>query len=99
MYAPGNVQDLRRDARGDPFGGSVDCPICGVAASGGHNIGDSTVIICTQCGGYRLSGTAIALLEKGTLKKPDPAKFREVVKKKRGKSSEYPLITQGDLGG
>jgi len=46
-----------------------------------------------------LSGTAITLLENGTLKPPDPAKFREVVKRKRGKSSEYPVITQGDLGG
>lgn len=77
----------------------MNCPICGTASSGGHAIGDSTVIVCPTCGGFRLSGTAVTLLENGSLKPPDPAKFREVVKRKRGKSSEYPVITQGDLGG
>lgn len=77
----------------------VPCPVCGSASEGGHSIGDSTVFICPQCGGYRLSGTAIALFEKGTLQKPDPRLFRDLVRRKRGTSSEYPTITSGDLGG
>ena len=77
----------------------MNCPICGTASKVGPGTGDNTVIICPQCGGYKLSGTAETMFEKGTLKKPDPVKFREIVKRKRGKSTEYPLITQGDLGG
>jgi len=49
--------------------------------------------------GYRLSGTAVALFEKGTLKKPKLEVFRDLVKHKRGNSTEYPLITHYDLGG
>jgi len=75
----------------------VHCPACGAACGGGHAIGDSTVFICPQCGGYRLAGTVITLLEKGTLRKPDPTVFRDPVRRKRGKSTEYPGITQGDL--
>ena len=77
----------------------MPCPICGAAAGGGHALGDSTVIICPQCGGYRLAGTVFTLFENGTLAKPTPAAFREVVKRKRGQSTEYPVITQYDLGG
>lgn len=75
------------------------CPICGAVCKGGHKIGDSTVFICDRCGGYRLAGTAIALLEVGTLQPPDSEWFRDLVKRKRGTSTEYPLITSGDLGG
>jgi len=77
----------------------MQCPICGATASGGHALGDSTVIICPQCEGYRLAGTVFTLFEKGTLAKPDPTAFRELVKRKRGSSTEYPVITQYDLGG
>lgn len=77
----------------------MKCPVCSTVSGGGYNIGDSTVIICPQCGGYRLAGTAITLFEKGTLKRPDPAWFRDLVQRKRGKSTEYPVITPGDLGG
>jgi hypothetical protein len=73
------------------------CPICGATSEGGHAIGDSTVIICPHCGGYRLAGTAIALLEKGTLRRPDAETFLELVKRKRGTSPEYPVITSDDL--
>ena len=74
------------------------CPICAAVCEGGHAIGDSTVFICPQCGGYRLAGTAVALLKKGTLQPPDPEWFRDLVKRKRGASADYPLITSGDLG-
>lgn len=74
------------------------CPVCREEADGGHAVGDGTVFICPRCGGYRLSGTAMALLEAGTLQQPDPESFRGLVKRKRGTSTEYPLITSGDLG-
>ena len=77
----------------------MTCPICGSTASGGHSIGDSTVVICPQCGGYRIAGTAITLLENGKLMKPEARAFRELVKRKRGKTTEYPVISSGDLGG
>jgi Zn-finger nucleic acid-binding protein len=77
----------------------LQCPICGATAAGGYALGDSTVVVCPQCGGYRLAGTVITLFEKGTLRKPDPASFRDLVKAKRGASTEYPVITQYDLGG
>ena len=79
--------------------GQINCPVCGSASSGGHSIGDSTVFICPKCGGYRLAGTAIALLENGTLQKPDPGWFRALVQRKRGDSMDYPVISAGDLGG
>ena len=75
----------------------VLCPVCRAVSSGGHHIGDSTVFKCPQCGGYRLAGTVMALLEKGTLRLPDPQSFRELVKRRRT-SSEYPVITSYDLG-
>lgn len=77
----------------------ISCPICGAASEGGHAVGDSTVFICPQCGGYRLAGTAQELLELGTLQPPEPDKFRDLVKRKRGDSIDYPTITSGDLGG
>jgi Zn-finger nucleic acid-binding protein len=76
----------------------VLCPVCGAVAGGGHKIGDSTVFDCPRCGGYRLAGTVIALIDKGTQQKPNPAKFRDLVRKKRGNSTEYPVITSADLG-
>jgi len=76
----------------------MTCPICGAKASGGHHVGDSTVIVCPHCGGYRLSGTVITEFENGRLKEPDPDKFKELVKRKRGKSTEYPVIMTYDLG-
>ncbi len=75
----------------------VQCPVCGAAAGGGHAIGDSIVFICPRCGGYRLSGTAITLFEKGTLQKPDTTWFRDLVQRKRGNSTEYPVIAETDL--
>lgn len=75
------------------------CPMCRESAEGGHAIGDSSVFICPRCGSYRLAGSAMALLEAGTLQRPDPDWFRDLVERKRGKSTEYPVITSGDLGG
>ncbi len=77
----------------------VPCPICGAASDGGYNIGDSTVFKCPQCGGYRLAGTVITLFEKGTLRKPDPKAFLDLVRRKRGNTREYPVIIPADLGG
>ena len=41
----------------------------------------------------------MALLEDGTLQKPDPKWFRDLVARKRGNSTEYPVITSDDLSG
>jgi hypothetical protein len=57
----------------------IPCPVCDAASGGGYLIGDSTVFICPDCGGYRLAGTAITLLKNGTLQKPDPGGFRALV--------------------
>ncbi len=77
----------------------VQCPVCGTASKGGQHIGDDTVFNCPRCGDYRLSGTVVTLFENGTLKKPSPESFRELVERKRGDSTEYPIITQYDLEG
>ena len=77
----------------------LQCPICGAKCQGGYAVHDDTLYNCPNCGGFRLAGTAMALLENGTLQKPDPKRFRELVSRKRGKSTEYPVITSGDLGG
>jgi hypothetical protein len=76
----------------------VQCPVCGAASDGGYSIGDDILFICPKCEGYRLARTAITLLENGTLQKPDPKRFRDLVSRKRGTSTEYPVITSGDLG-
>ena len=73
------------------------CRICGARASGGHFLGDSIVIACPKCGGYRMSITAEKLLSEGMLKAPTPDNFRTLVDQKRGRSAEYPLITVQDL--
>lgn len=78
---------------------ALTCPICKSDATGGHRVGDATVIICPNCGGYRLSGTALALLQSGSLLSPEPQRFRELVLRMRGSSTDYPVITSGDLGG
>ena len=74
------------------------CPICGSVAKGGHNVGDSTVYECPNCGGYRLSGTVVKLLAIEGVQRPSPEAFRALVRGKRGDSTEYPLITSPDLG-
>lgn len=78
--------------------GTTCCPICGAVCDHCYDLGDATVFICSSCGGYRLSGTALVLLDKGTIDPPDPEWFRDLVNRKRGNSSEYPLIHSGDLG-
>jgi hypothetical protein len=75
----------------------ITCPICERSASGGHHVGDTTVIVCSSCGEYRLAGTAFALLENGTLEKPDPAWFKDLVARRRAGSPDYPIITSYDL--
>lgn len=78
---------------------ALTCPICRAPATGGQAIGDSTVFICPNCGGYRLSGTVTALLRLRTVEPMDPGTFRNLVARKRGRSPDYLLITAGDLGG
>jgi hypothetical protein len=75
----------------------LECAVCGAPSEGGHWIGDSRVFMCPQCGGYRLSGTAIHEFEAGGRQKPNPAAFRDLVSRKRGNADDYPLITSGDL--
>lgn len=67
-------------------------------AQGGHLVGDSKVYICPHCGGYRLAGTVESMLVAGSVPKPSPAAFRDLVKRKRGDWFDYPLITTNDLG-
>lgn len=76
----------------------LNCPICHAPSGGGHHVGDSTVIMCPECGNYRLAGTALTLLQNGTLQRPDRAWFRDLVNRRRGDADEYPIITQYDLG-
>ena len=75
----------------------INCPMCGTPSDGGYYLGDDTVFICPRCGGYRLAGTAIAMLEMGILRKTDPERFRDLVERKRGDSDEFPTITSYDL--
>lgn len=77
----------------------VRCPICETDSGGGYAVGDAALYVCPGCGGYRLAGTASTLLETGRLPKPTPEQFRDLVKRKRGTSTDYPVITSGDLGG
>lgn len=73
------------------------CPICGAPAKEYEPTGDSTTIVCPSCGGYKLSGTAVTLLENGNATAPAPEIFRAIVQRKRGKSAEYPTITSYDF--
>jgi hypothetical protein len=77
----------------------LTCPICGAYAEREPPTGDAARIRCRHCGSYRISGTAVQLLSLGTLKKPDPQTFAELVARKRSADDDYPLITSGDLGG
>ena len=77
----------------------IQCPVCNAPAKGGHYVGDSTIFVCPNCGGYRLAGTVMQLIENGTIRLPDPDIFRGLVAKKRGTRSDYPTITSYDLGG
>lgn len=77
----------------------VHCIACESPAGDGVHHGDSTQYECPRCGGYRLAGTAVAQLQNGRLSRPDPIAFAQIVKRRRGGSAEYPLITSGDLGG
>lgn len=76
-----------------PESAQTTCPVCGGAAEGGHHMGDTTVFMCPRCGGYRIARTALTLLELGTLQRPDPKWFADLVERKRGDSTAYPVIT------
>lgn len=78
---------------------ALSCAICGTPAEGGHHVGDSTVIIWPQCGGYCLADTALTMLKNGALKTPERSWFKKLVRSRRGDSDQYPLITSYDLGG
>jgi hypothetical protein len=77
----------------------LQCQFCGANATVVPPTGAHTVIICPRCGGYRLSHTAEAMLQAETLQRPTPEAFAALVKRKRGDSAEYPVITSYDLGG
>lgn len=53
---------------------------------------------CPRCGDYWLSGTVHRELELGTIQLPEPDRFKELVRKKRGASALPPVITTYDLG-
>jgi len=72
------------------------CPVCRSPAGDGKRIGDDTMFLCPKCGNYRMSGSLLAEVTNGK-KLPTPETFKELVKKKRGKSTDYPVITQYDL--
>ena len=78
----------------------TSCPICKTEADGGHHLGDTTVFICPQCGGYRLTENAIVELQNSTLPTPKPSEFAALVSQRRNESEapeEYPKITTDDL--
>jgi hypothetical protein len=75
----------------------LKCISCDQVASGGHYVVDSQVIECPSCGGYRISGDAAQLLKLGTLPKPEPSAFASLVKRLRGNSINYPLVTADHL--
>lgn len=77
---------------------TLQCPVCDSQSDGGESFGDSILFICPRCGGYRIAETVLTLLRNGTLPRPDPDHFRELIKRKRGNSKEYPTITSYDLG-
>jgi hypothetical protein len=75
------------------------CPVCGTASGSGYSNRDATVVVCPHCGGYLLAGTALKEFETGALAKPDPERFRQLVRRKRGGPTEYPVITSYDIDG
>lgn len=77
----------------------LQCQFCGTEATTVLPTGAHTVVICPRCGGYRLADTAEAMLNAGTLQRPTAEAFAALVKRKRGDSAEYPVITSHDLGG
>jgi len=75
---------------------TVLCPVCRSPAGDGQHIADDTVFRCPKCGDYRMSGTLLEEVKNGK-KLPTPEMFRELVKKKRGKSTAWPVITSYDI--
>ena len=76
------------------------CPICETEAAGGQHVGDTTVIDCPQCSGYRLTDSALTELQNGTLSMPTPSQFAGLVSRLRNESEspeDYPLITTYNL--
>jgi len=76
---------------------NVLCPVCRSLAGLGDQVGDNTTFRCPKCGDYKMSDTLLELIKNKTAKLPTPEAFKELVKKKRGKSTEWPIITQYDL--
>ena len=73
------------------------CPICDARAKHELPTGDASVILCDRCGCYKIADTVLVLFDNGSLERPMPEPFRELVRRKRGDSSEWPTITQYDL--
>jgi hypothetical protein len=75
---------------------NVLCPVCHSPAGDGKHIGDDTVFLCPNCGNYRMAGSLLAEVRNGK-KLPTPAAFKGLVTEKKGKSTQWPVITQYDL--
>lgn len=78
---------------------TTTCRACEATVEGGYHIGDSTAFDCPNCGGHRLSGTLMTLIENGTRHLPERKAFAALVRRKRGDSTEWPVITEYDLDG
>jgi len=76
---------------------TVRCPVCRSPAGDGKHFGDNTTFRCPKCGDYKMSDTLLELIKNKTAKLPTPEAFKELVKKNRGKSTEWPIVTQYDL--
>ncbi len=76
---------------------TIMCPLCRSPAGDGKQLGDSTVFRCPKCGDYRMSGTLLQEIENRVKKLPTPEAFKELVKKKKGKATEWPVITSYDI--
>lgn len=76
----------------------MQCPVC-KAEPTEQKLGtdDNVIFICPQCGGYRLSTHALRDLQNNTSSRVNVDKFRDLVRQKKGTSSEYPLIDQTDM--
>lgn len=74
------------------------CPVCGAPARSDQVVGDTRVIECPQCGGYRLTATLDKMITAGSLHLPSPSVFRALVKNKRRDLADFPVIHWYDLG-
>ena len=76
------------------------CPICEAEADGGDQVGDTTLFICLECGGYRLARSALTEFQNSSRTPPTQSPFAKLVAQRRKElGKEYPVITTYDLDG